>query len=90
MIQTVNDFNGQESDNPKQSTADMTDYVQSLLQQMQSKFQAMSDSIVSEINEMGSRIGELVKSINDLKAEMGTEGSPSPMVPSKRSEDGSS
>lgn len=32
---------------------------------------------------MGSRINELEQSINDLKAEMGVEGSPSPLPPSK-------
>ncbi|WJZ86922.1 hypothetical protein VitviT2T_006335 [Vitis vinifera] len=64
-------MDGQDSDDPKQSTADMTAFVQNLLQQMQSRFQAMSDSI------MGSRIDELEQSINDLRTEMGVEGSPS-------------
>ncbi|KAM2049770.1 hypothetical protein ACFX1T_008140 [Malus domestica] len=32
---------------------------------------------------MGSRINELESSINDLKTEMGMEGSPSPMQQSK-------
>ena len=32
---------------------------------------------------MGSRINELEQSINDLKVEMGVEGSPSPLLPSK-------
>ncbi|KAM0966098.1 hypothetical protein ACFX2C_021915 [Malus domestica] len=50
-----------DTDDPKQSTADMTAFVQNLLQQM-----------------MGSRIDELEQSINDLRAEMGVEGSPSP------------
>lgn len=36
---------------------------------------------------MGSRINELEQSINDLKAEMGVEGSPSPLPPSKSSAD---
>ncbi|KAL6343736.1 hypothetical protein AAG906_027506 [Vitis piasezkii] len=70
-------MDGQDSDDPKQSTADMTAFVQNLLQQMQSRFQAMSDSIVTKIDEMGSRIDELEQSINDLRTEMGVEGSPS-------------
>ncbi|GMP56833.1 hypothetical protein CsSME_00046447 [Camellia sinensis var. sinensis] len=37
---------GHDTDDPKQSTADMT--VQNLLQQMQSRFQTMSDSIISK------------------------------------------
>jgi heat shock factor-binding protein 1 len=32
---------------------------------------------------MGNRIEELEQSINDLRAEMGVEGSPSPSAPSK-------
>ncbi|KAF5820381.1 putative Heat shock factor binding 1 [Helianthus annuus] len=32
----------------KQNTADMTQFVQTLLQQMQNRFQTMSDSIVSK------------------------------------------
>ncbi|KAM0998423.1 hypothetical protein ACFX13_008282 [Malus domestica] len=70
-------MDGHDSEDPKQSTADMSAFVQNLLQQMQSRFQTMSDSI------MGSRINELESSINDLKTEMGMEGSPSPMQQSK-------
>ncbi|KAM0948539.1 putative Heat shock factor binding 1 [Dioscorea sansibarensis] len=59
---------GQESDNLQQSTADMTVFVQNLLQQMQTRFQTIA------LDEMGSRIDELEQSINNLKAEMGTDG----------------
>ncbi|XP_008386647.1 heat shock factor-binding protein-like [Malus domestica] len=76
-------MDGHDSEDPKQSTADMSAFVQNLLQQMQSRFQTMSDSIVTKIDEMGSRINELESSINDLKTEMGMEGSPSPMQQSK-------
>ncbi|KAJ4727652.1 Heat shock factor-binding protein 1-like [Melia azedarach] len=76
-------MDGHDSEDPKQSTADMTVFVQNLLQQMQSRFQTMSDSIVTKIDEMGNRINELEQSINDLRAEMGVEGSPSPLPPSK-------
>ncbi|KAG5231760.1 dol-P-Man:Man(5)GlcNAc(2)-PP-Dol alpha-1,3-mannosyltransferase [Salix suchowensis] len=119
---------GHDSEDPKQSTADMTAFVQRLLQQMQSRFQTMSDSIVSKnihtissvtsrfrallclhtlllllvaifviknasfflcfldfnaLDEMGNRVDELEKSIDELRAEMGVEGSPSPLAPSK-------
>ncbi|KEH24375.1 heat shock factor-binding protein [Medicago truncatula] len=37
-----------DSEDPKQSTADMTVFVQNLLQQMQTRFQTMSDSIISK------------------------------------------
>jgi hypothetical protein len=36
------------------------------------------------LDEMGGRINELEQSINDLRAEMGVEGSPSPMAPSSQ------
>lgn len=37
---------------------------------------------------MGTRINDLEQSINDLKAEMGMEGSPSPVALSKPNADG--
>ncbi|KAA8548944.1 hypothetical protein F0562_000628 [Nyssa sinensis] len=80
-------MDGHDTDDSKQSTADMTIFVQNLLQQMQSRFQTMSDSIISKIDEMGSRIDELEQSINDLRAEMGQEGSPSPSATLKPKED---
>eukprot|EP00249_Psilotum_nudum_P010518 c22583_g2_i1 orf=381-647(-) len=65
-----------------QNTADLTAFVQNLLQQMQARFQTMSDSIISKIDEMGSRIDDLEKSIGDLTKEMGAE------IPSTISADG--
>ncbi|XP_057539903.1 heat shock factor-binding protein-like [Amaranthus tricolor] len=70
-------MDGHDGDDAKQSPADMTVFVQNLLQQMQTRFQAMSESIITKVDEMGSRIAELEQGINELKAEMG-EGSPSP------------
>ncbi|KAJ6972975.1 hypothetical protein NC653_033340 [Populus alba x Populus x berolinensis] len=122
---TLGPMEGHDSEDPKQSTADMTAFVQHLLQQMQSRFQTMSDSIVSKniltivftsliwrekvsdilvcafhylwvhghclfcfldfnaLDEMGNRIDDLEKSIDELREEMGVEGSPSPLAPSK-------
>jgi heat shock factor-binding protein 1 len=37
-----------------------------MLTQMQQRFQTMSDTIIGRIDEMGSRIDELEKSIADL------------------------
>jgi heat shock factor-binding protein 1 len=59
--------------NPPQNTADLTAFVQNLLQQMQARFQTMSDSIISRIDEMGGRIDELEKSIGELIKEAGAE-----------------
>ncbi|KQK18625.1 heat shock factor-binding protein 1 [Brachypodium distachyon] len=69
----------QDSDGSAQSTADMTAFVQNLLVQMQTRFQTMSENIISKIDEMGTRIDELEMSINDLKAEIGADG----MTPTK-------
>nr|CAB3467777.1 unnamed protein product [Digitaria exilis] len=76
----------QDSDGSAQSTADMTAFVQNLLMQMQTRFQAMSENIISKnilcaqcsLDEMGMRIDELEQSINDLKAEMGSDGMTTP------------
>ncbi|KAJ7541665.1 hypothetical protein O6H91_10G069800 [Diphasiastrum complanatum] len=67
-----------ESGESAQNTADLTAFVQNLLQQMQARFQAMSDSIISKIDEMGSRIDDLEKSIGELTKEVGLEVPASP------------
>ncbi|XP_057797995.1 heat shock factor-binding protein-like [Salvia miltiorrhiza] len=74
-------------DDAKQSTADMIAFVQNLLQQMQLRFQTMSESIISKIDEIGNRIDELEHNINDLRAEIGQEGTPSPSDPMKTGEE---
>ena len=48
---------------------ELTQLVQQMLNQMQSRFSQMSDNIINRIDEMGSRIDELEKSISDLVAE---------------------
>ncbi|KAL2345404.1 hypothetical protein Fmac_006689 [Flemingia macrophylla] len=80
-------MDGHDSEDPKQSTADMTAFVQNLLQQMQIRFQTMSDSIIAKIDDMGNRIDELEQNINELRAEMGVESSPSPVAPTKPKEE---
>ncbi|XP_039815345.1 pentatricopeptide repeat-containing protein At1g52640, mitochondrial-like [Panicum virgatum] len=62
-----------DSEPSSQNPTDMTAFVQNLLGQMQTRFETMSQNIVSKIDEMGTKIDELEQSINDLKAEMGTE-----------------
>ncbi|CAL5088570.1 unnamed protein product [Urochloa decumbens] len=62
-----------DSEPSSQNPTDMTAFVQNLLGQMQTRFESMSQNIVSKIDEMGTKIDELEQSINDLKAEMGTE-----------------
>ncbi|XVF66224.1 hypothetical protein PTKIN_Ptkin10aG0018400 [Pterospermum kingtungense] len=78
-------MDGNDSVDPKQGTADMAAFVQNLLAQM---FLNFLD--VNALDEMGSRIDELEQSINDLRAEMGAENSPSPSVPSGPKEESKS
>ena len=40
-----------------------------MLTQMQDRFQKMSETIITRIDEMGSRIDDLEKSISDLVVE---------------------
>ncbi|KAE8886333.1 hypothetical protein PF002_g12240 [Phytophthora fragariae] len=70
---------------------DLTVFVQSLLEQMQSRFAQMSDAIIGRnilfnslhvafpdcflLDEMGSRIDELEKSIGDLMEQTNEDGS---------------
>lgn len=56
-----------------QGTQELTIFVQNLLQQMQSRFQEMSDTIITRIDEMGARIDDLEKSIAELMQQAGIE-----------------
>lgn len=44
---------------PDEQHQDLTLFVQSLLKEMQSRFQTMSDGIITRIDDMGHRIDEL-------------------------------
>ena len=70
---------GQQGEGP-QSTADLSAFVQNLLSQMQSRFQQMSDSIITRIDEMGERIDDLERSVQDLvtQADGAEDGSGAP------------
>ncbi|KAI8561640.1 hypothetical protein RHMOL_Rhmol04G0356200 [Rhododendron molle] len=82
---------GRDTDDQKQSPADMTVFVQNLLQQMVSLFSSFSLFVCffnyNALDEMGSRIDELEQSINELRTEMGQEGSPSPSAALKPKEE---
>mmetsp|Transcript_40502 Transcript_40502/g.35942 ORF Transcript_40502/g.35942 Transcript_40502/m.35942 type:complete len:82 (+) Transcript_40502:55-300(+) len=61
-------------------------FVQSLLKQMQDRFEEMSSSIVNRIDEMGTRIDDLEKSLGDLMKDIeGTGDELNPSSPSKYS-----
>ena len=55
------------------SVQDLTVFVQQVLKDMQGKFQSMSDNIVLRIDDMGSRIDDLEKSIAELLAQAGVD-----------------
>ena len=56
------------------SSPSRPEQVQNLLSQMQSRFQQMSDSIITRIDEMGERIDDLEKSVGDLIQQADEEG----------------
>jgi len=55
---------------------DLTRYVELLLQQMQERFQGISDQVLARIDEMGNRIDDLERNIADLVTQSGLEGPP--------------
>ncbi|KAL3641980.1 hypothetical protein CASFOL_012795 [Castilleja foliolosa] len=67
-------MDGHDADNSKQSTSDMTAFC---AKPSPANAKQVSDN-VGFYHWMGNRIDELEQSINDLRAEMGQEGSPSP------------
>lgn len=68
-------------------------FVKNLLEQMQSKFNTMGESIIGRIDEMGSRIDDLEKNISDLMDQAGMEqpnGSGGLIMPSSNNNNDSS
>lgn len=59
-------------------TQELTTFVQNLLQQMQSRFEEMSNNIITRIDEMGTRVDDLEKSIEELMQHAGTEDGENP------------
>ncbi|CAH3125792.1 unnamed protein product [Porites lobata] len=65
-----------------QSVQDLTGFVQTLLQQMQDKFQQMSDQIITRnilyffflaLDDMSTRIDDLEKNIGELMNQSGVD-----------------
>merc|ERR1712079_261429 len=57
----------------EQTTQDLTEFVQSLLQKMHERFQEMSDSIIGRLDDMGKRLDELEGSIGELMTQAGID-----------------
>ncbi|XP_078488744.1 heat shock factor-binding protein 1-like [Ciona intestinalis] len=55
------------------SVQDLTVFVQEVLNEMQGKFQNMSENIVQRIDDMGGRIDDLEKNIAELLAQAGVD-----------------
>mmetsp|Transcript_35779 Transcript_35779/g.86370 ORF Transcript_35779/g.86370 Transcript_35779/m.86370 type:complete len:91 (+) Transcript_35779:132-404(+) len=56
-------------DNPE----DLDVFVKELMDNMQTRFNRLSDTIVGRIDDMGTKIDELEKSVNDLMDQTGIE-----------------
>uniref|UniRef100_A0A8C2I8J8 Heat shock factor-binding protein 1-like n=1 Tax=Cyprinus carpio TaxID=7962 RepID=A0A8C2I8J8_CYPCA len=52
---------------------DLTAMMETTMQQLQSRFQNLSDQIISKMDEMGTRIDELEKNVGDLMTQAGAE-----------------
>jgi heat shock factor-binding protein 1 len=60
------DQQGSPSQNPQQSSAEINAYVQNLMQQLQQRFQTMSDNIIARMDDMGSKLDGLEKSVAEI------------------------
>ncbi|CAG8555729.1 15335_t:CDS:2 [Acaulospora colombiana] len=52
-----------------QSPQELTAYVETVIQQLQTKFDDLSSLLIEKMDEMGSRIDTLEKSLGDLMQE---------------------
>mmetsp|Transcript_36429 Transcript_36429/g.59888 ORF Transcript_36429/g.59888 Transcript_36429/m.59888 type:complete len:95 (+) Transcript_36429:116-400(+) len=69
--QQVAKLNAKDAD--EQTTQDLTEFVQNLLQKMHERFQEMSDSIIGRLDDMGTRLDELESSIGELMTQAGID-----------------
>ena len=49
-----------------QSAEELTTFVQTTLEQMQSRFRGMSEAIIEKIEDLGARVDELEESVKAL------------------------
>lgn len=59
------------------SPEDLDVFVKELMDNMQTRFNRLSDTIVGRIDDMGVKIDELEKSVNELMDQTGAELTPS-------------
>ncbi|CAD8211503.1 unnamed protein product [Paramecium octaurelia] len=65
----MNDRTQQMAEDP--STKELNNFVQTLLKQMQDRFDEMQGTIVSRIDDMGKRIEDIEKSVTELMNDLG-------------------
>jgi heat shock factor-binding protein 1 len=58
------------------STKELNAFVQNMLKQMQERFEEMSTNIIGRVDEMGKRIDDIEKSINDIINDLADEDEP--------------
>nr|DBA24485.1 TPA: hypothetical protein GDO54_012131 [Pyxicephalus adspersus] len=61
------------ADNDPKTPQDLSDFAESLLKNLQEKFQTLSDQLTQRMEEMGSSIDELQKDVADLMTQAGIE-----------------
>mmetsp|Transcript_10488 Transcript_10488/g.19029 ORF Transcript_10488/g.19029 Transcript_10488/m.19029 type:complete len:107 (+) Transcript_10488:41-361(+) len=74
-------------DRTETNQEEMTLFVQDLLDQMQSRFKHMGDSITHRMDEMGGRLDELEKSISSLMDQAGLQPTTGFLAAAPREED---
>lgn len=55
------------------STKELNQFVQNMLKQMQDRFEEMSNNIIGRVDEMGKRIDDVEKSINEIMNDLGED-----------------
>uniref|UniRef100_A0A6J0SUF9 Heat shock factor-binding protein 1-like protein 1 n=1 Tax=Pogona vitticeps TaxID=103695 RepID=A0A6J0SUF9_9SAUR len=61
------------ADNDPHSARELSQFAESLLQQLQEKFQALTDKLALRMDEMGESINDLEKHVTGLMAQAGIE-----------------
>lgn len=61
------------SNTDSKAAQDMTEAMETTMQRLQGRFQAMSEQLKSKLEEMGTRIDNLEKNVTELMTEAGME-----------------
>ncbi|XP_075067437.1 heat shock factor-binding protein 1-like protein 1 [Mixophyes fleayi] len=61
------------TDTDPKTPQDLSDFAESLLKNLQDRFQTMSDQLTQRMEDMGSNIDDLQKDVSDLMTQAGIE-----------------